>query len=175
MSKVNISMRRAVLVFTFGSVLSLAACGEDSGKIDRESDGVIRPGPYASSSHRPVGVVGVKQVPRLGKIVADDRGIVLYAHEKEGRKGDSRAICIDDCVKEWRPVLAENGMPVAFPGIQSDSLGIKIRGDGGKQVTLYGRPLYRYVKDVEPGQFNGHGIDGFWHAITPSGENAKGK
>lgn len=44
---------------------------------------------------------------------------------------------------------------------------------GGTQVTLSGKPLYRFSGDVDPGDVNGQGVDGTWFAVRPSGERAE--
>ncbi len=56
------------------------------------------------------------------------------------------------------------------------ALAVITRDDGGKQVTLDGRPLYRFSEDPAPGKVTGDGFkDDFggvsftWHAVTPSG------
>jgi predicted lipoprotein with Yx(FWY)xxD motif len=48
------------------------------------------------------------------------------------------------------------------------------RADGSWQTTLNGRPLYRFAGDAKPGDMTGHGVDGDWHAVTPTGEIAAG-
>jgi hypothetical protein len=50
--------------------------------------------------------------------------------------------------------------------------GIK-RGDGTRQLSYAGHPLYRYVGDQKPGDLNGQGIDAFgglWHVVAASGK-----
>ena len=42
-------------------------------------------------------------------------------------------------------------------------------------MTYNGHPLYLFVKDTQPGQTNGQGVNAFgapWFALTPSGTQA---
>ena len=43
------------------------------------------------------------------------------------------------------------------------------RPDGTQQLTWNGMPLYHYAHDTAPGDTNGNGIAGIWHAALASG------
>lgn len=46
-----------------------------------------------------------------------------------------------------------------MPGVTGR--GILIRSHGVRQVTFHGRPLYRFVGDIQPGQVSGRGVNNF--------------
>ena len=76
----------------------------------------------------------------------------------------------------WPPLAAPgSGQPTAGDGV-SGKLGTIKRPDGASQVTLDGRPLYRFAQDGSSGKATGDGVtDSFggrqfkWHAETDSG------
>ena len=55
------------------------------------------------------------------------------------------------------------------------ALGSLTRTDGAKQISLDGRPLYRYAGDGAPGDTNGEGIGGIWHVVHTTGGAAAPK
>ena len=47
------------------------------------------------------------------------------------------------------------------------------RGDGTRQVTYAGHPLYVFSGDARRGQTNGEGLTDFgagWYAVSPAGK-----
>ncbi len=110
----------------------------------------------------------------LGRIVVDSRGRTLYLFEKDMR---THSACSGACAAYWPPLLA-TGKPVAGPGAKPSLLGTIRRGDGTKQVTYAGHPVYRFVLDTKPGQVRGEGLQDFgagWDALTPSGAKIEKK
>jgi predicted lipoprotein with Yx(FWY)xxD motif len=60
-------------------------------------------------------------------------------------------------------------------GAEESLLGTIEREDGTRQVTYGGHPLYRFVKDVLPGETNGDYAISFgeeWHALAMDGQEA---
>ena len=75
-----------------------------------------------------------------------------------------------ECLKAWPPLTVPSRKTKlkAGPGVQGH-LGILRRSDGRLQVTLRGRPLYRFSGDSAKGEANGEGLESFggtWHAVT---------
>lgn len=70
----------------------------------------------------------------------------------------------------WPPVLAEGGATPAVEGVDADLVATVTRSDGSSQVTLNGWPLYRFSGDTAPGETNGEGVGGTWHAIGVDGK-----
>jgi predicted lipoprotein with Yx(FWY)xxD motif len=144
----------AAILAAVASLLGLAACGGGNGTADAS--------PRAQKASG--AVVRQAQNPDLGKVVlTNDKGLTLYSLsvEKHGR-----FICTDSaCLALWRPLLVAPGREPNGPV----PLGTVRRPKGGPiQVTYRGRPLYRFVEDVKPGEANGEGFRdvGTWHAAS---------
>jgi predicted lipoprotein with Yx(FWY)xxD motif len=105
-------------------------------------------------------------------VVVDTRGRTLYALSRESAYHllcKSRA-----CMQIWPPVTVGSAKLKlrAGPGVQG-RLGVLRRPGGKWQLTLQGRPLYRFSGDSAKGQANGEGIKSFggtWHAVTGSAQ-----
>lgn len=104
--------------------------------------------------------VQVTTDPKLGKILADPRGMTLYTN-KQDQKGVSN--CGDACSLIWPPLLAF-GPSYGPPGV-SGVLDVMTRSDGKKQITWNELPLYTYSKDAKPGETTGNGIGGVWQVV----------
>jgi predicted lipoprotein with Yx(FWY)xxD motif len=110
-----------------------------------------------------------------GQLV-DSSGAPLYSSEQEK---SGKVVCTGECTSIWLP-LAANGKPTAGDGV-SGKLGTIKRPDGTKEVTLDGRPLYRFAQDGSSGKATGDGAtDSFggrqftWHAEQASGTSSGG-
>ena len=89
-----------------------------------------------------------------GRLV-DSAGMSLYTHDRD-RAGDSQLKCVDECAKRWTALRAAPGelgrglyRVVTWP-------------DGARQWTYYGKPLYRFDGDRQPGDIAGEGFDNLW-------------
>jgi len=74
------------------------------------------------------------------------------------------SVCNGACAANWPPVAAPNG---ALPGGWTAIT----RTDNSMQLAYNGRPLYTFIADSAPGQFNGDGISAFgglWHIARPA-------
>ena len=102
---------------------------------------------------------------RVGPVVADDRGQVLYTYADDT---PTQSACNADwCLVDWPPLQA-SGVPTK-PSSISAPVAV-IRGAGGTaQVTLAGHPLYTFAGDLHPGDARGQGIGGDWFLISPDG------
>ncbi|WIM95256.1 hypothetical protein ACTOB_007340 [Actinoplanes oblitus] len=106
-------------------------------------------------------------VARMGKVVEDQNGFVLYRFDNDG-DDPAKSNCNGDCAKVWPPALTNDGKPT-LKGVNQKLVGTVTRADGTKQLTLKGWPLYRYVGDKKPGQWKGQNVNGKWFVITPTG------
>ena len=110
---------------------------------------------------------------RLGKLLVNSRGDVLYAFGKDSRNKD-RCAGIHGCTQIW-PLVTSHGKPVAGSGVKQSLLGtIKVQGQ--QQVTYAGHPLYGYIEGGGPGDTSYVGISQFgapWPAVTPAGKLVK--
>ena len=100
-----------------------------------------------------------------GQLV-DSKGAALYSSEQEK---SGQVMCVNSCTSIWLP-LTTSGKPTAGDGV-SGTIGTVKRPDGKTQVTLDGRPLYRFAEDNGSSKATGNGVkDSFagqsftWHA-----------
>ncbi|MEU4997506.1 hypothetical protein [Streptomyces sp. NPDC021622] len=146
------------------AVLALTAsgCGDsDSGDKDGGGGG----GDTKSSA-----TLTATEVDEVGTVVTNSKGHVLYRFDEDTAK-PSKSNCNDNCEKVW-PATPAPGT-VTVEGVDKDLVGTVTRDDGTKQLTLDGWPLYTYVKDDEPREAQGQGVDGTWYAVTPTGAKAQ--
>ncbi|HET9144007.1 hypothetical protein [Actinophytocola sp.] len=108
--------------------------------------------------------------PKLGKIVTDDAGMTLYRLDSDPAKA-TKSSCLGDCAKVFPPVTLPADGTVDVAGVDPKLVGQIRRPDGTIQLTLGGRPLYRFVGDSVPGDATGHGLAGA-SALTPAGAKA---
>ncbi|MFJ9249707.1 hypothetical protein [Streptomyces sp. NPDC101776] len=66
----------------------------------------------------------------------------------------------------------EEGGNVYLAGVNPKAVGAIRRTDGQVQITVGGRPVYRFSGDGKPGDLNGPGVGGTWFAVGPTGEKA---
>ena len=112
-----------------------------------------------------------------GQLV-DSSGAPLYSSDQEK---SGKVACTGGCTSIWLPLAAPgSGQPTAGDGV-SGMLGTLKRPDGSRQVTLDGRPLYRFVQDGSSGKATGNGVtDSFggrkftWHAEGSAGSSSGG-
>jgi len=105
----------------------------------------------------------------LGAVVMTKDGVALYRFDKDDAQS-STSNCSRGCATAWPPLLVDE--EIAITGVDSSLLGVIDRSEGGRQLTLGGWPLYRFAGDQAPGDLEGEGVDGVWHAVGPSGKRA---
>ena len=103
----------------------------------------------------------------IGTVLVDGTGYTLYAF---GTDTTGTPTCVDaTCVATWKP-LTGTGIAVATDaGASAGLFKLVARPDGTQQLAVGGRPVYRYTGDTKPGDTNGQGVGGQWHALTPDG------
>ncbi|MFC7545580.1 hypothetical protein [Plantactinospora sp. GCM10030261] len=107
-----------------------------------------------------------KKVARMGKVVTDEKGWILYRFDKDSANPPT-SNCVDDCARVWPPALTD-GTP-QLQGVVDDKVGSVDRPDGTRQLTIGGWPVYRYIGDKKPGQWRGQGVGGTWFVVAPDG------
>src|SRR5580692_4775300 len=80
---------------------------------------------------------------KLGKILVNSAGSILYEFTKDGKKKDTCA-AISGCLTTW-PALQVQGKPSAGAGVRASLLSTIALPEGGSQVTYAGHPLYIYA------------------------------
>ncbi|MEU1810499.1 COG4315 family predicted lipoprotein [Micromonospora aurantiaca (nom. illeg.)] len=108
-----------------------------------------------------------KKLPRMGRVVTDQDGWVLYRFDKDS-DDPPQSNCVDKCAEVWPPSLTD-GNP-QLRGVSDDKIGTITRQDGTRQLTIGGWPVYRYIGDKKPGQWKGQGVGGTWFVVDPNGK-----
>lgn len=125
--------------------------------------------PAAAGAAAPAAAPGAlvaKTIPKMGMVVTDAKGWVLYRFDKD-TKGAAKSACTGTCAKIWPPAWT-SGQP-KLTGIDSAKVDTIKWADGRLQLTLGGWPLYRYAGDPKPGAWKGQGVSGTWWVAAPSG------
>ncbi|MFG1668887.1 hypothetical protein [Streptomyces sp. Y7] len=107
----------------------------------------------------------------LNPVVVNGAGFTLYRFDKD-TADPSRSTCSGECATTWPPVLVAPGGKIFVDGVAKSDVGVVKRDDGSLQVTLGGWPVYRFSKDLKPGDTNGQGVGGTWFGVTPDGQKA---
>ncbi|OKK15314.1 hypothetical protein AMK16_28280 [Streptomyces sp. CB00455] len=157
-------------------VLAASACGPTDYKAAGAAEpagGASAPAPYAAADGTtaagPAGQLAVAASEQLGPVLTDSAGLTLYRFDKDTAK-PPKSNCEGDCAKTWPAVAAQDAAAAA--GTNPALLGEVVRGDGTKQLTVAGWPVYRYAKDARAGDLNGQGVGGVWFAFAPDGKKA---
>jgi predicted lipoprotein with Yx(FWY)xxD motif len=146
--------------------LAFAACGGGGATAAKPPPKTTSTSPTSTS---PTSIGTAKTA--LGTILVDSQGRTLYLFTHDS---GTTSMCTGACATAW-PSLVANGTPTAAAGATASLLGTTRRADGTTQVTYNAHPLYRFVKDVQPGQTNGQGVVAFggsWFAVTAAGNKA---
>ncbi|GAU68022.1 lipoprotein [Streptomyces sp. NBRC 110611] len=115
------------------------------------------------------GTLALRPDAELGPVVTDSRGMTLYRFDKDTAK-PPQSNCSGSCATAWPPVPSDGASAPA--GIARSALGSVTRTDGTEQLTIGGRPAYRFAKDTAPGDTKGEGVGGTWHALAADGTKA---
>lgn len=123
--------------------------------------------PPAEAAKPPVSVIAT-DIPDFGSALTDQNGRTLYLFTKDKTK-PPKSNCNGECAKKWPPLLTNPDADVEIKGVDPELVGTVKRSDGSEQITVGGWPVYLFAKDTEPGQTNGHGVDGVWFVIEERG------
>jgi predicted lipoprotein with Yx(FWY)xxD motif len=97
----------------------------------------------------------------LGEILVDGKGNTVYMFDSDTDTENSA--CTGGCSGTWPPVEAKK----AKPGKGLDASLLLVNSSG--QVSYNGHLLYLFAGDSAPGDTNGDGVGGVWHAIGADG------
>jgi predicted lipoprotein with Yx(FWY)xxD motif len=123
----------------------------------------------AGQKTKGAGQLTVRDDSKPGAFVTDSAGMTLYRFDKDTPE-PAKSNCEGKCAKTWPPVPADDAS--ASADLNPKLMGSVVRADGTRQLTLAGWPLYRYAKDVKPGDANGQNVGGTWFASAPDGKKA---
>ena len=94
-----------------------------------------------------------------GATLVNASGLTLYVFDKDPL---GKSVCNGACATNWPPFEASD------KAVSEGDYSIISRDDGAHQWAYKGRPLYRWVKDVKPGDILGDGLlGGAWHVAQP--------
>lgn len=111
----------------------------------------------------------VNEHPKVGRYLTDSEGRSLYMFTIDSQGSSS---CYGDCARVWPPLLSAQSPEAAGDAARKELIGTMERVDGKQQVVYGGHPLYRYGKDIQPGDVYGQDVDGFggeWYLVAPDG------
>ena len=106
--------------------------------------------------------VEIRSKEGIGSYLADEKGMALYLFKKD-TVGNSA--CAGPCVEKW-PLFAPGEVTVP-DGVKAADFGVITRGDGNKQATYKGLPLYYFFKDKAAGDTFGQGVNDVWYIVAP--------
>ena len=105
-------------------------------------------------------------------ILANGKGQTLY--ELSPETSHSLLCTSTTCFQFWPPYTVSKNAKLTSSGVKGKLS--KLHRNGFYQVTLDGRPLYRFSQDTHAGQASGQGIKSFggtWHVVkTGSAKSA---
>ena len=162
--------RRARLPFALAvsAVTLTAACSAGAyGGTSTAASSAAMPGPAGT------GAVVATASTGLGTILVDGTGRTIYDF---ARDTGTMSTCDGSCASIWPPVAAPDALPTSLPGVVGQ-LGETTRGDGSRQLTIAGHPVYTYAGDKAPGETKGQGIrlnGGVWNVVSPAGAPVTG-
>jgi len=108
-----------------------------------------------------------KIVPKMGNVVTNQKGFVLYRFDKDSANPPKSA-CVDKCALVWPPALTDGNPELS--GVSADLVGTVTRADGTRQITVGGWPAYSYIGDPAPGKWTGQGVGGTWWVMDKKGK-----
>ncbi|MFJ7077717.1 hypothetical protein [Streptomyces sp. NPDC098781] len=159
-----------------GSVLANLSFGSGTAEKNDAAPGTgdwaTRPGKPASEPVAKKWVqLSASRAGDLNPVVVNGAGFTLYRFDKD-TADPSKSNCAGECATTWPPVLVAPGGKIFIDGVNKSDVGVVKRDDGNLQVTIGGWPVYRFSKDLEPGDTNGQGVGGTWFGVTPDGQKA---
>ena len=88
-------------------------------------------------------------------VLVGSNGMTLYTFDKDPA-GAGKSVCNGPCAANWPPLRAQAGAePVG-------DYTLVTRDDGTRQWAYKGKPLYFWVKDRQPGDKTGDGVNKVW-------------
>jgi predicted lipoprotein with Yx(FWY)xxD motif len=108
-----------------------------------------------------------KDIKQMGNVVVDSEGWTAYRFDLD-TANPSTSRCFDACLRSWLPILVDAQPKVT--GIDAGKVATIDRPDGGRQVTIGGWPLYRFVGDKGPARWKGQAVNNSWWVVQSSGQ-----
>jgi len=161
---------RALLAVTALSLALAAGCSRTESSSSTTTDRYGSSGTTATvlgsttiKQARGAGEVRVRPT-RLGTVMTDATGATLYAYMPDDLDAPT---CTGACADAWPPYYVPS-VVTAGPGVRAQ-LATVAGPDGQRQVTVEGRPVYRFSGDTSAGQTKGQSSGGTWFVLDVSG------
>ncbi len=106
--------------------------------------------------------VQLKTNATFGNILTNSNGFTLYFFSKDSKAASN---CSGGCISNWPAFFVED--LTLDNGLNTSDFGTITRGDGSKQTTFKGWPLYTFANDASAGDINGDGSGGVWYVAKP--------
>ena len=103
-------------------------------------------------------------------LVVDGKGMTAYYFDADV-KGSGTSTCTGGCATAWPAIEATTTTP-KVSGI-TGTVGTIKGVNGGRQITIDGRPIYTFVGDKKAGDVTGQGDKGVWYVVNPDGTEQK--
>jgi predicted lipoprotein with Yx(FWY)xxD motif len=164
-------MRVIVLAATaaFG-LATVAACGGNGAQAPAAGGAPAQPTSQQTDPNQVK--LTATTVGQLGQVVTDAAGMTLYRFDGDTANPPA-SNCDGKCAQTWPPELATSST-ATLDGVDQSVVGVILRKDDTKQITINGWAVYRYSKDTAPGDAKGQGLMQKWYAVTPQGKKAAG-
>jgi predicted lipoprotein with Yx(FWY)xxD motif len=118
----------------------------------------------AATHHK--GTVIASRHTKLGRVLTNSKGRVMYLFTKDGRK---KSHCSGVCASVWPKVMS----PVK-PRAGTDVLAKHLSRTAKHQATYYGHPLYYFASGKKPRNTSGEGLNHFF-VVSVHGKPIKPK
>jgi predicted lipoprotein with Yx(FWY)xxD motif len=112
------------------------------------------------------GTVIASRHTKLGRVLTNSKGRVLYIFGKDGKK---KSHCSGACATVWPKVMSK-----AKPRAGKDVRAKHLSRTAKHQATYYGHPLYYFADSKKPGNTSGEGLNHFF-VVSVHGKPIKPK
>ena len=120
------------------------------------------PAPTSSTPDDTINVaLETQDTSTLGTVLTGSNGLTLYTDSND-TAGVSN--CTGTCAVNWPPyTVPASDVAKGLVGVVgiNGKIGSIARADGSLQVTYNDKPLYFWIKDVNPGDTTGNGVGNF--------------
>ncbi|MBT1633088.1 COG4315 family predicted lipoprotein [Curtobacterium flaccumfaciens] len=162
---VSIALGAALLL-----TLGLAGCSTAGSAAPSPSPSPAAQGDAPATTDSSPSVDVTVAATSLGKVVVDGKGMTAYYFDADV-KDSGTSTCTGGCATAWPAIEATTTTP-KVSGI-TGTVGTITGVDGGRQITIDGRPIYTFVGDEKAGDVTGQGDKGVWYVVNPDGTEQK--
>ncbi|HEY0271665.1 MAG TPA: hypothetical protein VGC22_00715 [Chitinophaga sp.] len=133
----------------------LVSCSKD------KDSGPSNPG---NPNNPPANTVKLASNGTFGSILTDSTGKSLYFFSVDYNGASN---CTGGCLAAWPAFYIDPTHLTLDDGLKAEDFGTITRGDGAKQTTYKGWPLYYFANDAAAGDTKGDNVGGNWFIAKP--------